>query len=314
MAFPVLRNRPPQRTGGSARPAAWEQSPPPRRIHPLLSEEHLLCHAGLAPSGLERLRSLALRWGVSLRRAAIAAGLITPRAEAEAIADICGFRSMPRGVIPDLRRMAETPEPYRALGSRAPMPLAASSHDAVLNAGAYTPEQLSDLSYMLGPERDRVAVADGDTLRKALAIAFGPALAEDAANGLSRQRPRLSAAHGICRWQALFLILAAGLFAGSVIFAPREAVAIYGALLSLMFFMTITLRVAAAGHAAYRHWHGVKRHERRPREFELPVYTVLVAMYREARVLPDLVDGLKALNYPALGSKRTKDFIAKTAV
>jgi hypothetical protein len=141
MAFPVLRNRPPQRTGGSARPAAWEQSPPPRRIHPLLSEEHLLCHAGLAPSGLERLRSLALRWGVSLRRAAIAAGLVTPRAEAEAIADICGFRSMPRGVIPDLRRMAETPEPYRALGSRAPMPLAASSPDAVLNAAAYTPEQ-----------------------------------------------------------------------------------------------------------------------------------------------------------------------------
>ena len=32
---------------------------------------------------------------------------------------------------------------------------------------------------------------------------------------------------------------------------------------------------------------------------ELPVYTVLVPMYREAKVLPLLVDALKKLDYPA---------------
>jgi cellulose synthase/poly-beta-1,6-N-acetylglucosamine synthase-like glycosyltransferase len=62
--------------------------------------------------------------------------------------------------------------------------------------------------------------------------------------------------------------------------------------------VTITLRLAAAIHAARRHLRGVTRAERRPREFELPNYTVLVAMYREALVLPDLVAGLMALNYP----------------
>lgn len=35
------------------------------------------------------------------------------------------------------------------------------------------------------------------------------------------------------------------------------------------------------------------------READLPRYTVLVAMFREARVLPDLVTGLRALDYPA---------------
>jgi glycosyltransferase XagB len=297
MVFPVLRNRPSQQTDSSALPSARHQPPPPRRNSPLLSEERLLCHAGLAPSHLERLRALALRLGVSMRRAAIAAGLITPRADAGALANICGFQSAAGSEMLLLRRCAEPPEPHRLLTSRVPLPL--TPHGAVLNASAFTLEQLADFSSMPGPIQGGVAIADRETLSRAIARAYGPALAEKAANGLARRRPGLSAAHGVCRWQALFLIFAAGLFAGSFIFTPREAVAVYGAALSLMFFVTIALRLAAAVHAARRHLRGGRPPKRRPREFELPNYTVLVAMYREARVLPDLVAGLMALNYPS---------------
>jgi cellulose synthase/poly-beta-1,6-N-acetylglucosamine synthase-like glycosyltransferase len=320
----VSRHRSSQRAEGSARLPAGRESPGLRHVYPLLSEERLLCHAGLAPCYLERLRALALRWGVSMRRAAIATGLVTRRDEARAIAELCGFRSLPPGEDIALAPVASTPEPYRLLASRAPLPLAHRSQrglqpergtsdadqeagalarggatDAVLNAAAFTPEQLADLSASLGPARARLAVADSVTLVRAIAWTHGPALAKEAAGGLAQRRPCLSAAHGICRWQAVFLVVAAGLFAGSVIFTPREAVAIYSAALSLMFLITIGMRLAAAGHAALRHISGGGPPLRRPRDYELPAYTVLVAMYREARVLPDLVEGLMSLNYPA---------------
>jgi cellulose synthase/poly-beta-1,6-N-acetylglucosamine synthase-like glycosyltransferase len=38
---------------------------------------------------------------------------------------------------------------------------------------------------------------------------------------------------------------------------------------------------------------------------DLPVYTVIVALYREARVLPQLVSALQKIDYPVLGSKLT---------
>src|SRR5688500_14776749 len=134
---------------------------------------------------------------------------------------------------------------------------------------------------MPGPVRGRIAIADRETLSRAIARAYGPALAGKAAYSLARRRPRLSAADGACRSQSHCRILAAGCFAQPFICIRREAVAVYGAALSLMFLVTIALRLAAAVHAAMRHLRGGRRPGRRPREFELPNYTVLVAMYRE---------------------------------
>ena len=104
--------------------------------------------------------------------------------------------------------------------------------------------------------------------------------------------------HGANGWQTVCLALLGGLFAGAAIFAPREALVIYSAALSLMFLLTISLRLAAAAHAAYVRVGGRKRPIPRIKEAELPRYTVLVAMYKEARVLPDLVAALEALDYP----------------
>ncbi len=33
-------------------------------------------------------------------------------------------------------------------------------------------------------------------------------------------------------------------------------------------------------------------------DFDLPVYTVLVPLYREAEMLPQLIDGINRLDYP----------------
>jgi len=296
MTILVPRNRPSRLTARAPRLLrAPKPSPYPHDSH-LFTEERLLCHAGVPPTALRRIRALAIGWGVSLRKAAIAAGYLHPRTYAKTLANVCGLKSLSGGVI-TLRPIMPAPEPYRLLKTRLPIPMQNGS-TALLNADNFTPEQLRSLASALGPARQRVALIDGASLSRAITQAYGEAIAQEAASGLSERRPRFSAAFGMRRWQAVFLMLCAGLFAGGAIFTPREATAVYSAALSLMFLLTISMRLAAAAHACFRNAKGRPALQPRPRDYELPNYTVMVAMYKEARVLPELVEALKALHYP----------------
>ncbi len=271
-------------------------APPSRRNSSLLSEEELVCHAGVPAANLRWLRMVAQRWGVSLRKAACAAGLTNAREDARALAFICRLRmaASPAGLV--LRPIRPVPEPWRLLKIPVPIPLqGAGEADAVVNAECFTPQRLAALS----GTRERIVVADEASIAAALARTYGPALAEEAANGLSRRRPRFSAAHGICRWQRVAILLLAGLFIGAAVFAPRETTGVYGAALAGMFLLTVMMRIAAAGHVCARRLERATAPAARMLASELPVYTVLVALYREASVLPALAAGLAALDYPA---------------
>ncbi len=61
-----------------------------------------------------------------------------------------------------------------------------------------------------------------------------------------------------------------------------------------LFLALVWLRCSAVIEA----WRPAEDMRLRLRDEELPVYTVLVALYREAKVAPELVAGLKALDYP----------------
>jgi hypothetical protein len=232
-------------------------------------------------------------------------GLVRDIDDARALARQCRLPSIAGDAGLALRPIAPFPEPHRLLKAPLLIPLTSGPADLVVNAECFTPETLAALATAIDPRRERIAVADSATLRDAVARTYGSAIAEDAANGLARRYPRFSAAFGMAAWQRVFLSLAGGLFVGAALFTPREATALYSACLSLMFLLTILLRIAAAAFAFLRQVKGNGPPRRRPRDRDLPAYTVLVAMYRETAVLRDLVDGLKALNYPALGSKST---------
>ncbi len=292
----VPRHQAPRRSGELPPRGVGKPLPPPAA--PLLSEERLLCHAGLRPSLLPRLRALALRWDVSLRKAARAARLITPEQDARALASQCGLQSVTQADAIELRPLMPCPDIHRLLKARVPIPLRQGPADLVVNAERFTAEALSDLAAALGASRERVVVADSGTLKAALERSYGRTIADDAANALAEHRPRFSAHCGLWRWQGVFLLCMAGLFLGGAIFAPREAMAVFSAALSLMFLITISMRIAAASYVFQRHLRGKPRQAHALPEDELPNYTVLVAMYREAAVLPDLVAGLKALAYP----------------
>ena len=266
--------------------------------HQSSSEAALLLSAGLPLPILQRITALALRWGVPLREAALSTGGVKSHAYTGELSARCGLLAGPMQARLRLRALDIPPPPYRHLSAALPMPLDEPRGAAALNGEQLSLEAAQDLAVSLGAAKDRVILVGRRALSDAIAEAYGPRLAREAENGLSRKQPRFSASTGANCWQTVCLAMMGGLFAGATIFAPREALVVYSAALSLMFLLTISLRLAAAVHAAYVHTAGRKRQIPRLREAELPRYTVLVAMYREARVLRDLVAALEALDYP----------------
>ena len=253
----------------------------------------------MASSTLERVRRLSRRWGVPVAEAALAIGAIRPQSYLRAFAVSFGLPgSQARdGIV--LRKIAPAPVPYRLLESWTVTPVEGLQGGMAINAEAIPAHAMTRLTASLVQRRGDLVVTSRDALRSAIALAYGPELAARAANGLLQRKPKMSAATGLVGWQMIALAALAGLFLGATVFAPREALAVYSAVLSLMFLLTILLRSAAASHISLRHIRRRKRRYRRLRDAELPRYTVLVAMFKEARVLPDLVTALKALDYPA---------------
>jgi cellulose synthase/poly-beta-1,6-N-acetylglucosamine synthase-like glycosyltransferase len=262
------------------------------------SEAALLLSAGLPPPILQRITALALRWGVSLREAALSIGAVKPCDYTAELAARCAFRAARHDAPIKLRVLDIPPPPHRHLIAPLPMPLEAPRGAAALNGEQLSLQAAEDLAASLGPAKDRVILIGRRALSEAIADAYGPRLAREAENLLGRKQPRFSASTGVNRWQTVFLAMMGGLFAGAAVFAPREALVIYSAVLSLMFLLTISLRLAAAAHAGFTRASGRKRPIPRLKDAELPRYTVLVAMYKEGRVLPDLVAALDALDYP----------------
>ena len=305
MSYPVLRHHAPGSyalrlvpSGGALlhgfpQPPAVSAPPPG-----YAGEEGLLALAGVSPPILHRLRRLAMRWGVFPREVALSTGAVSPQSYSRALALACGLEPRQARENVSLPQLSAVPEPYRLLASGQPIPLEAPRRTAAVNAESIAPDVVADIARTLGPSRARLALVGRRALTAAIAKAYGPELAERASKGLHQRHPRFSAATGLIRWQVLFLTIAAGLFLGAAIFASREALAVYSAVLSLMFLLTISMRVAAAIHVFYRHALARKIAHQRLRDSELPRYTVLVAMFREARVLPQLAASLAALDYP----------------
>jgi cellulose synthase/poly-beta-1,6-N-acetylglucosamine synthase-like glycosyltransferase len=117
-------------------------------------------------------------------------------------------------------------------------------------------------------------------------------IAYRSAFALKERVPVLSAG---ARWMRGRLACAAamlGVGAGLVL-APDETLFGLHVLLALIFFEWMALRIGAALQSVPMSAAPVRIRDR-----DLPVYTVIVALYREASALPGLIDALRALDYP----------------
>lgn len=122
------------------------------------------------------------------------------------------------------------------------------------------------------------------------------AAAEAAANGLRRRWPELSAGSRFATWQLVAAPTAVGLAIGFAAFHLEATLTVIAALVTLPFLLVVGLRALALLIAVAPSW---PRSGAPPlADAELPIYSVIVPLFREAEVLPDLVQALNRLDYP----------------
>lgn len=119
-----------------------------------------------------------------------------------------------------------------------------------------------------------------------------------AVRGLATQSPELSAATGLPLWQKGALGgLAAATLVGAIL-APEATLVALLAVMAVPFLLVAALRVVALwhllGNAPPRPGYEAKKGADGP----LPLYTVLVPLYREAAVVPHLLRALERIDYP----------------
>ena len=121
---------------------------------------------------------------------------------------------------------------------------------------------------------------------------------DEATNGLGRTYKGLSARDKTTYAQKLVLGFLFGLLAGGLMLSPIATLYVLGGVLNILFLYSILLRLVALATLAP---------DGTPNEFAepattgdgaLPVYTILVPLFREHRVVGQLIDNLLALDYP----------------
>jgi cellulose synthase/poly-beta-1,6-N-acetylglucosamine synthase-like glycosyltransferase len=133
------------------------------------------------------------------------------------------------------------------------------------------------------------AVASPQRFASFVRMQRGDAVLDDA---LGRLASSLSARRGMNGAQ----IAAAGLIASSAFAVAAANIHVLTAVLSLALWLVFSSSIALRSAAAIANDDKVP--PRMPSDDELPVYTVVAAVYREAEVIRDLVEAFDALDYP----------------
>lgn len=162
------------------------------------------------------------------------------------------------------------------------------------------PALLEAVRRVVGPVPVRwVATTDWD-VDYALRRLFPDVIADRAALQLYYRSPEESARRVLVPWQGMALAGSVALVAVGLAWWPQATARLLMALVNLGFFAHVAFRfLASLAGAWWEHLEPVTEEEVRAlRDADLPTYTVLVPLYREARVVPDLLAHLAALDYP----------------
>ena len=212
-------------------------------------------------------------WGVTPHEVLLARGWITERAYVDALAQHLGLRA--------LNQLQAALEPEAIL----------------LDALAGTPWQVASCVAESEAAGRAVVLASTREIHDREPVEEQQRRVRQAIAGLLRWRPVLSAGMPTWTWQLLAVTVSAGLVAGLATAAPDLARHMLFMVLAIAFVPVMALRVFVT---ALGLWSKNRTSvPARIADADLPVYSILVPMFREGEVLPDLVAALSALDYPA---------------
>lgn len=257
-----------------------------------------LRHLGLSGEGMRRVFLQARTGGTSFLSALIESGLYSQEALTRALAAASGLEfasscSASRILGSDDDCLAELAKANPVATVEAAEATQATT--TLLGPQDIAPPELLALAASSRRGRRRIALVPPGALRSALVARVSQRLTFYATNGLLDERPDLSARYRISPNQGFL----AGLAAASLIvlfwsFPVPLFVSIH--LVSTMFFLSCSglkaLCALSAGRLRPARW------ELPADASRLPVYSVLVALHREAEVVPQLLTALGRIVWP----------------
>jgi cellulose synthase/poly-beta-1,6-N-acetylglucosamine synthase-like glycosyltransferase len=141
--------------------------------------------------------------------------------------------------------------------------------------------------------RSRFRITSAQRLQAYVLRHCGDALGMRAADALRTAAPLFSAAPGARSATGRWLAITTAAAVAAFVTAPDQALAVTNVAVSLLFIAWMAIRLLGVFIAPPR-----TRHLRRIADADLPSYTVIAAVYREAASVADLVASLNQIDWP----------------
>jgi glycosyltransferase XagB len=264
-----------------------------RQSDPLQSEYGFLIGRFIDRATLARAGVLARQWGVHPHDVMIANGWLDAEDYYRALAERCAasFKVELRAADVAPPAMAS---PRQSL-ARGVLKERARARSFVFAPDRLRPNALREMLARLAPYA--FSLASPNAVRGAICHHFGPSFALHAIEGLASRHPGMSARTRPALWQRLAVAGAVIIAITATVVAPVETVRVVTLALAWLFVPLIALRLFAAYRLLATAKHAPAACPRVP-DHELPIYTLLVPLYREAHMLPGLITALTRLDYP----------------
>jgi len=182
------------------------------------------------------------------------------------------------------------------------IPVRMQDDGGVLVASMYPPDdlRLADIGSWFGCPVQYAVTTDWD-LRYALQRSYRELLLDRAALGLWRRSEAQSAREVLFTRQKVVMVAAVVLLAAAFALRPVITAQVISAVCGVAFLICVAFKfvVCMVGAGQEQHEAVTDDDVRALRDEDLPVYTVLVPMFREANVIGDLVENLARIDYPA---------------
>lgn len=263
--------------------------------------EALVQRGLLHPDELERALELQRRTGDRLGRILIALGLVRRRQLYQVLAELWGYPFVDLLHQPVDKRLARRFDPELLVAERF-VPVRWEDGDVLVATSEPPSPALAEyIRGVLGPVEIKPAVTTDWDIDYAIRQNFREALLDRATMGLYYRNPSESARTVFTRWQLGALVtLGLGIAAGLYLATTATLIALV-ALVNVGFLANVLFRfVVSMAGAQFEHVQAISGEEVAAlRDDELPTYTILVPVYREANVIGDLIENLRRLDYPS---------------
>lgn len=248
---------------------------------------------------LEQALELQKKWKVRFGDIVISQGMVKPRDFYRTLADRFGLAYL------DL--MENRPDPTLAKAEHRDdyarllvLPWRRQGDKVIVATADPGPETLLFARRQFGPDVWMVVTSKFDILWS-LQRTFEAEYSHDAVFGLADMDPENSAKQVVTPQQGLFLYACLSMLLAGLAFAPIATLITLNLVMAVFYlgnFLLKTVLVWFGSNARVVDRKVTDEEVRALRDEELPVFTVLVPMYKEPEVLPILAAALRRLDYP----------------